>query len=125
MKLDPGGAPGRMLAGESYRAALRITEAILLVKQHSLLDIGPSLFLLSCLFPGYGTEEITRFVSDLFADTPFLAPDAAARLRRVILEGYEELRARQERGSCVPTAVVLEYLREQPRTTGKLQRGEC
>jgi hypothetical protein len=116
MRLDTNGSSGRLLAAVTYRAALRITEAVLLVKQHSLLDIGPSLFLLSRLFPDFGEAEIRRFVSDLFADIPLLDPGAAARLRRVILDGYGELLARQQgRGGSPPTVTVLEYLREKSR----------
>jgi len=115
-RIDPDHAAGSHLTAETYRLALRITEAMLLVKQHSLLDIAPSLFLLSRLFPDYGEGEIRRFVSDLFADAPLLAPDTAARVRRVILQSYEQLLARLwVRRDCVPTDIVLDYLREKLR----------
>jgi hypothetical protein len=111
-RVDPKGASGSRLAAETYRAALRITEAILLVKQHSLLDIGPSLFLLSRLFPAYDDREIRRFVSELFAEAPVPDPAAAVRFRELILESYRGLLARQkERAECDPTTVILEYLR--------------
>jgi len=113
MRRDPYGVSGSRLSAAAYRAALRITEAILLVKQHSLLDIGPSLFLLSRLFPEYGEREIRRFVSDLFADTSVLEPCAAAQARQVILKSYEQLLARHRghRNSTAPE-IVLDYLRE-------------
>jgi len=113
MRLDPYGVSGNRLAAAAYRAALRITEATLLVKQHSLLDIGPSLFLLSRLFPDYGEREIRQFVSDLFADTPGLAPHTATRARQLILTGYEQLLTRQHRRrNSTATEIVLDYLLE-------------
>jgi hypothetical protein len=113
MKLDPNGAAGSQVAAETYRMALRITEATLLVKQHSLIDIGPSLFLLSRLFPDYGEREIRRFVSQLFADSPVLDPDAAARVRRAVLQSYGQLLSLQRgRADSPPTDIVLDYLEE-------------
>jgi hypothetical protein len=113
MRLDPGRASGSRLVAETYRSALRITEATLLVKQHSLLDIGPSLFLLSRLFPDYDDREIRRFVSELFAGIPILDPDSATRVRGAILRSYEELLARQrEHRDSPPTEIVLDFLRE-------------
>jgi hypothetical protein len=117
MRLDPNGAACSQVVAETYKLALRITEATLLVKQHSLLDIGPSLFLLSSLFPDYGEMEIRRFVSELFSRSPILDPDAAARVRRVILQSYEELLALQGgRRDSPPTDIVLDYLWERVKS---------
>jgi hypothetical protein len=112
-RFDPDGASGRRLAAQTYAAALQISEAILLVKQHSLLDIGPSLFLLSREFPGYDDGEIRRFVSDLFPDTAVVDRRTGQRLRAVILSSYERLLALQRsRRDCPATDVLLVYLRE-------------
>ena len=119
MKLDQKSVSGDELAAQTYRLALRITEAILLVKQHSLLDIGPSLFLLSRLFPEFDDREIRRFVSELFAGAPCLDPDTATQARRVILESYRELLALQRgRRDCAPTDVVLDYVRAMVKNAG-------
>ena len=121
--LDPDGAIGSRAAAETYRLALRITEATLLVKQHSLLDIGASLFLLSRLFPDYGEMEIRRFTSDLFAGSPALDPDAATRVRRAILQSYEELLALQRgSGGSPPAEIVLDYLWEMVQSPRKIRR---
>jgi hypothetical protein len=122
-RLDFGGEPGKQLAAQTYEAALRITEAILLVKQHSLLDIGPSLFLLSRLFPDYDDREIRRFVSDLFADTSVLDPRTASLIRSVILTSYEQLCALQ-RGDSTATDALLAYLWEILRVPGGSGKGE-
>jgi hypothetical protein len=124
-RIDPDGIPGCRLAAQTYAAALRITEAALLVKQHSLLDIGPSLFLLSRLFPDYDEGEIRRFVSDLFADTSLVDRRTAHRVRAVILKSYEELRALQRRQrDCPATDLLLVYLREIARVPGGLAKRE-
>lgn len=120
MRLDPNRAAGNQLVAETYRSALRITEAILLVKQHSLLDIGPSLFLLSRLFPDYDDREIRQFVAELFTNTPVLDPHTAAQIRRAILESYEDLLARQRgRTDHAPGAIVLDFLRDILRSPGR------
>jgi hypothetical protein len=105
---------GSRLAAESYREALRITEATLLVKQHSLLDIGPSLFLLSELFPRYDDRQVRSFVSALFAGQPEVSPGTAERLRGEILRGYEEMLSRRENRADRPaTAVILDFLTDR------------
>ena len=113
MRLDPGSAAGSRLVAETYRSALRITEATLLVKQHSLLDIGSSLFLLSRLFPDYEDREIRRFVSKLFNGVAGLDPHTAILVREAILKSYEELLERQrEHRDSPPTEILLDFLRE-------------
>lgn len=112
-RLDPGGASGRRLTAGTYAAALRITEATVLVKQHSLLDIGPSLFLLSRVFPDFDAGEIRRFVSDLFADTSLVDRPTARRIRAVIMASYQELQALQRKlGDYPATDVLPAYLQE-------------
>ena len=122
-RLDPCNASGSALVAQSYTAALRITEATLLVKQHSLVDIGPSLFLLSRLFPGYDEKEIRRFVSDLFSDTSVLDPHAAGRVRRAIAESYRQLLPLQD-GRTHPAEVLLEYLRKTLESNRKIRKEE-
>jgi hypothetical protein len=106
--------PGGRLAVQACAWALQITEAVLLVKQHSLLDIGPSLFLLSRLFPEYDDEEIRRFISRLFTHTPGLPRCTAAQVRAEILGSYEEVLAREAKdANRHPTEILLGYLREK------------
>ena len=124
-RIDAEDASGSRLLAETYRAALRITEAILLVKQHSLLDIGPSLFLLSSLLPDYDDREVKRFVSDLFAEAPSPDPATVVRFRELILESYRGLVVRQqERADWSPATVILEYLRGLVRSRRRGERRE-
>ena len=110
-RVDPGSASGRRLTAGTYAAALRITEAILLVKQHSLLDIGPSLYLLSRVFPDFDAGEIRSFVSDLFADTSLVDRRTASRVRAVIMDSFRDLQSLQRRlRECPATDVLLVYL---------------
>jgi hypothetical protein len=118
-RVDPGGASGRRLTAGTYAAALRITEAILLVKQHSLLDVGPSLFLLSRVFPDFDAAEIRSFVSDLFTDTSVVDQSTASRIRAVIMSSFRELQALQRRLRDSPaTDVLLVYIKEIARRSG-------
>jgi hypothetical protein len=110
-----GGSGGRgwRVAAQAYSWALRITESVLLVKQHSVVDIGPSLYLLSRLFPDYDEGEIGCFVSGLFSDTPGVERRTADRVRAEILESYEDVRRLEHSGgNHRPSEVLLGYLRE-------------
>lgn len=70
--------------------ARRITETVLLVRQHSVLDIAPSLFLLSSLFPGYGRREVERLLNSLFTDWN-VEESVKRSLRSLMLGSYEQL----------------------------------
>ncbi len=50
--------------------ALRITESVLLVKQHSLCDIPTALFYLTALGEGLGPKGDEAFLASLFRDWP-------------------------------------------------------
>lgn len=80
---------------EVYVEALRITEAILLVKQHSILDIAPSLFMVSALFESYGREKVERFIEGLFSGCG-LQDWVREKLRAYIRQSYLELMDRVE-----------------------------
>jgi hypothetical protein len=111
-KLEPRGVAGNRLVEETYRLALRITEATLLVKQHSLLDIGPSLFLLSRLFPDFKDREIRRFVSDLFSAPGRLDPELAIRIRGLIVDSYTRMvTGLQIKPHKSASQITLEYLK--------------
>ena len=116
-------AAGNSAAAQAYRSALRITESVLLVKQHSLLDIGPSLFLLSRMFPDYNDEQIRRFVSDLFADGRLVDVRLAGRIREAILDSYRDmLDLERRRAGAQPTDLVVEFLKgylRPKRETGR------
>jgi hypothetical protein len=106
-RLQPEG--GRLL--EAVRAeAARIIEAILLVKQHSLVDVAPSLFLLTVLFPDYGREQVADLVSRLFRDWP-IPESSKARMRALLLSTYDEFTTDWEaRGRNGHREQILEFL---------------
>ena len=80
---------GRVLE-EVREEAARIIEAVLVVKQHSLVDVAPSLFLLTALFPDdYGREAVADFVSRLFRDWR-VEESPKARMRALVLSTYDE-----------------------------------
>ena len=82
---------------EAELQAVRVTEAILLMKQHSLLDIAPSLFLLTGLLPGFGPRQVEEYVSELFRC--WRLPERTRRsMRSCILDGYRELERDRKRG---------------------------
>lgn len=116
--LGRGDASGSSAAAKTYRSALRITESVLLVKQHSLLDIGPSLFLLSRMFPDYDDEQIRRFVSDLFADSRLVDVRTAGRLREAILDSYRDmLDLERLYAQAQPADLIVEFLKGYLRST--------
>ncbi len=98
-------------AAQTYTLALQITEVILLVKQHSLVDIGPSLFLLSSLFPDYDQREVNRFISELFENRRVIGPQSMARVRNGILQTYEEMLSRKRSYPYKEaTDIIVEFL---------------
>jgi hypothetical protein len=90
--------------------ARRITEAILLVKQHSLVDLAPTLFLLTALFPEYGREVVEDFIGGLFAD--WQLPGAIVkRLRALLWSSYSEfLEEWEKKGRSGHREMILEFL---------------
>lgn len=103
----PAGHPALQRIGELFDLAVEMTETVLLVRQHSVMDIGPSLYLLSRTFPGYGEAEIRRFSAALFAAQPPLARALRAQIRRA----YRELKEASPRASSAGAAQrVVEYL---------------
>jgi hypothetical protein len=101
---------GRLLE-EVREEAARIIEAVLLVKQHSLVDIAPSLFLLTALFPDdYGLEEVADFVSRLFRDWP-IEESVKARMRALVFSTYEQfVREWEAKGRNGHREQILEFL---------------
>ncbi len=100
--------------------AKRITEAVLLVKQHSVVDVAPTLFLLTALFPDFRREEVRDFVGRLFRDWP--RPEAYKQsLRALILSTYDEFLAEYEaRGRSGYREQILEFLgRYTPPTAAR------
>ena len=75
--------------------AKRITEAVLLVKQHSVVDVAPTLFLLTALFPDFRRGEVRAFVGRLFHDWPRTEAYKQS-LRALILTTYDEFLADYE-----------------------------
>jgi len=91
--------------------AKRITEAVLLVKQHSVVDVAPTLFMLTALFPDFRREEVRDFVGRLFRGWP--RPEAYKQsLRALILSTYDEFLVEYEaRGRRGHREQILEFLR--------------
>jgi len=90
-------AEGLEALREAERQAVRVTEAILLIRQHSLLDIAPSLFLLTALLPGFGPRQVEEHVRKLFRG--WRVPEGAKRsMRSCILEGYREMEGELKAG---------------------------
>ena len=101
---------------QTYRFALRIAETTLLVKQHSVYDIGPTLYLLTRLFPGYDAAEVRRFVADLFTGYPYSVPQTNDRLRDSILRHYQQMvNWEKQTGFEKPTDVMVDFLKAQRR----------
>jgi hypothetical protein len=86
-RLDAGCLP---VLRETEAQAVRVTEALLLVRQHSLVDIAPSLFLLAAKYPDFGPKVVGRYVGGLFRE--WRLPEQAKRsMRACILDGYREM----------------------------------
>jgi hypothetical protein len=103
----PAGHPALERSGELFDLAVEMTETVLMVRQHSVMDIGPTLYLLSRTFPGYGEQEVRRFSAALFAGQPALARAVRAQVRR----GYQELKKASPRASAAGAAErIVEYL---------------
>jgi hypothetical protein len=119
-KLACGKHRGTEAISQTYLQALRITEAALLVKQHSLADIAPTLFLLSHLFPDYGPSEVERFVLGLFSESPRVEPKQRILIRKAVLLGYREMLAGERRlPAAEPTELILRFLKGSLRGAGK------
>lgn len=91
--------------------AKRITEAVLLVKQHSVVDVAPTLFLLTALFPDFRRGEVRAFVGRLFHDWPRTEAYKQS-LRALILTTYDEFLADYEaRGRTGHREQIVEFLK--------------
>lgn len=94
--------------------AVRITESILFVKQHSVNCIGASMFYLSLAFPDFGREPVKEFVESLFT---YEGKDLAARqaVRDRVMELYGQLMADHEgRRETRWERTILRWLRTIP-----------
>jgi hypothetical protein len=119
-KLDSTEDRSKEATAQTYVQALRITEAALMVKQHSLADIGPTLFLLSRMFPDYDSGEIERFVSDLFAGSPYIEPKQRILIREAVLLDYRQmLTAERLLPATDPTELILRFLNGSLPGAGK------
>lgn len=71
--------------------ALRITESILYVRQHSVNCIPAALSMLGVIAPGFGPEESSALLRGLFADDPDIEPRARAEAIAYMESLYREL----------------------------------
>jgi hypothetical protein len=108
---------------EVIAEAIRITEAVLLVRQHSLLDLAPTLFMLTTLFSDYGPEVVADFIDRLFAgwDVPAGSRDGMRCLLKEGYSGFLEEWIAKGRTGC--REQVLEFLhRHVPGSPGRSSR---
>jgi hypothetical protein len=106
------------IAAAAYVAALHVIRSTLLVKQHSLSDIGPSLFALSELFPDYDEGQVEDFVGNLFGGMHGIPSQTAAGLREAVLADYRSLKPAIPGGGAQASIEerLLEYIRRwEPR----------
>jgi hypothetical protein len=105
-----GEEAGRLQEAVRQEAA-RIIEAVLVVRQHSLVDVAPSLFLLTAFFPAeYGREEVADFVGRLFRGWS-IEESSKARMRALLLSTYDEFVSGWEvRGRSGHRELILEFL---------------
>jgi len=90
--------------------AVKITEAVLLVKQHSILDVAPTLFLLTALFPQYDREMVEDFIDRLFRDWDLPEPTQNS-MRSLLKHGYASFLAKWEaKGRSGHREQVLHFL---------------
>lgn len=96
--------------------AIRITESILFVKQHSINCVGVSLFFLRARYPDFDALEVERFIAALFSYEGAQMACAQA-LRDYSFKVYARLwSAYEKRGQCGWDKVVLAFLEEfKPR----------
>jgi len=55
---------------ELYEDAVRITETVIFIRQHSLNCISAGLYMVSTLVPQFGREDAEEFIARLFAEYP-------------------------------------------------------
>ena len=110
-----------VLAADARRAALRITRSVLLVKQHSLADIGPSLYMLCELFAVWDRRDAERFVRDVFRGFPQDDAELSGVLERRVMRGYRDLeRLRRANPGATIEDLVVGYLRSwRPPSGGR------
>ncbi len=90
--------------------ALRIVEAIIKVKQHSLIDISAALFLSTATGTGLGRENDLKFLQSLFLELQEDGP----RLRAFLTSGYNRFSdAWNESGD--PIIILLDFLYGYPQ----------
>jgi hypothetical protein len=113
-----GGPAGYALASEARREALSVIRSVLLVKQHSLADIGPSMYMLRELCPEYGLTEAEEFVRDLFREFPGASSELCGALRQAVMDDFRDMQRLRRRnpGKGIEDLVVsyLESWRQQP-----------
>lgn len=73
------------------RRALRITESILYVRQHSVNCIPAALSMLGVIAPGFGEEESLGLLESLFADDPDILPESRAAAIEYMSSLYRDL----------------------------------
>ncbi len=92
-----------------YENALRITETIIFIRQHSVNCISAGLYMVSSLIPEFGREEAGAFIERLFADFPEIA--RIGEIRRYILDLYDEfIKERDSRQGRDYKDVLVDFL---------------
>jgi hypothetical protein len=92
--------------------AVRITESVLFVKQHSVNCVAVSFFYLSANFTEFGDAEARRFIGELFSYEG-TALGSKAEIREYMYSLYRRLLdSYQKRGDGDWRRVVMDYLKE-------------
>lgn len=120
-RIAPHTVEGRIGRGRKEKAlaylrqeAVRVTESILFVKQHSVNCIGVSMFYLALAFPEFGREAVGEFVESLFTYEGSEL-EAKAAIRGRVMELYDQLmRDHQARPGTRWERTVLRWLRSIP-----------
>ena len=77
---------------ELFEGALAITETVLYIKQHSVNCIPAALYAMTRITPEEVTPtEVIHFINRLFADSPSIPKENAAKIQTHIMDMYEQL----------------------------------
>ncbi len=110
------------------RRALDITDAILLMKQHSLNCIGSSLFFLHHFLEDFSDEQADRIIDSFFRlliSRGAVSSDFPARAGEAIRSRYHCLRSKEENPGRGYKQIILDSLKSYPRTGSFSCQGLC
>lgn len=99
---------------ELFGGAVKITETVLYIKQHSVNCIPAALYAMSRITPDAVTaSEVDAFIDRLFVDAPLLVEGTGDRIRAAIREAFGRLTAEGRADADWPPAVQRFLLAHQ------------